>query len=144
MIMEVDGFGFKFDFNVAIVGLGLIGGSYAKALRELKPKKIFGIDLDKASLDNALKAGVIDEGYTNGDTILKKSDLIIIALYPCDTIKFIKDNVQNIKQYAVITDTCGLKELITEEMLDILPETIEFVGGHPMAGKESKGFLSSS
>lgn len=144
MDCDGSGFGFKFDLNVTIVGLGLIGGSYAKALRALNPKKIFGIDLDVESLDNALKTGVIDEGYTNGDIVLKKSDLIIIALYPTDTIKFIENNLQNIKENAVITDSCGLKKLITEKMLDILPGTIEFVGGHPMAGKESKGFTGSS
>lgn len=133
-----------FDFNITVVGLGLIGGSYAKALKKLNPKKLYGIDTNKESINNALKMGIIDEGFTDGSIVLKKSHLIIIALYPSDTIKFIQDNVQNIKQGSIITDTCGLKQNIIEKTNRILPETIEFVGGHPIAGKESQGFGCSS
>ncbi|GIM29526.1 prephenate dehydrogenase [Clostridium polyendosporum] len=133
-----------FSFNIAVVGLGLIGGSYAKALRELKPKKLYGIDLNESSLLKAKKMGIIDEGFTDGSVILKEADLVIIALYPEDTVKFIKDNVCNFKDGAVITDTCGVKQMIVEEALSFLPETVEFVGAHPMAGKESQGFDTAS
>lgn len=133
-----------FDFNITVVGLGLIGGSYAKALSNLNPKRLYGVDVNKESLDNALKIGIIDEGFTDGSIALKKSHLIIIALYPNDAIKFIQDNVQNLKQGSIITDTCGLKQDIIERATRILPDTIEFVGGHPIAGKESQGFECSS
>ena len=133
-----------FDFNITVVGLGLIGGSYAKALSKLNPKRLYGIDVNKESLDNALKMGIIDQGFTDGSIALKKSHLIIIALYPNDAIKFIQDNVQNIKPGSIITDTCGLKQDIIERANKILPDTIEFVGGHPIAGKESQGFTCSS
>lgn len=133
-----------FSFNIAVVGLGLIGGSYAKALRELKPKKLCGIDLNESSLLKAKKMGIIDEGFIDGSAILKEADLVIIALYPEDTVKFIKNNACNFKDGAVITDTCGVKQMIVEEALSFLPETVEFVGAHPMAGKESQGFDTAS
>lgn len=133
-----------FDFNITIVGLGLIGGSYAKALRNLNPNKLYGIDVNKESLNNALKMGIIDEGFTDGKIALGKSHLIIIALYPNEAIKFIQDNVLSIKPGAVITDTCGLKQNIIEKVNKILPKTLEFIGGHPIAGKESQGFGCSS
>ena len=133
-----------FDFNITVVGLGLIGGSYAKALSKLKPKMLYGIDVNKESLENALKMGIIDQGFTDGCIALKKSHLIIIALYPNDAINFIRDNIQNINPGSIITDTCGLKQNIIERVNSILPDTIEFVGGHPIAGKESQGFRCSS
>lgn len=133
-----------FDFNITVVGLGLIGGSFAKALRNLNPQKLYGIDINKESLNNALKIGTIDEGFTDGKIPLIKSHLVIIALYPNETIKFIQDNIQYMRQGCVITDTCGLKQNITERVNKILPKTIEFVGGHPIAGKESQGFGFSS
>lgn len=133
-----------FDFNIAIVGLGLIGGSYAKALKELKPKKIYGIDINKNVIDKALDMGIIDEGYLDGSEVLKRVDLVIIALYPEDTVEFVKRNVLNFKPEAVITDTCGVKQMVMEEINSFLPDTVEFVGAHPMAGKESWGLDASS
>ena len=133
-----------FDFNIAIVGLGLIGGSYAKALRALKPRKIYGIDLDNNALHKASDMGIIDEGCCDGNETLKKADLVIMALYPEDTVKFVRDNRLNFKSGAVITDTCGVKQMVIEEINSFLPDTIEFIGAHPMAGKESWGLEASS
>ncbi len=133
-----------FDFNIAIVGMGLIGGSYAMALKQLKPSQIFGIDLDKKALEKALKMGIIDSGYQNGKIALKKADLVIIALYPEETINFVKNNVDNFKQGAVITDTCGIKQGVVEKISSFLPDYLDFIGAHPMAGKESKGLEAAS
>lgn len=133
-----------FDFNIAIVGLGLIGGSYAKALKALKSKTIIGIDVNKEVVNKALSMGIIDEGYCESNEVLKKADLIIIALYPEVTIKFVKDNVCNFKSGALITDTCGIKEMVVKEINSLLPEDLEFVGGHPMAGKEAWGLEAAS
>jgi prephenate dehydrogenase len=131
-----------FSLTIAIVGLGLIGGSYAKAIRGLKPKKIIGIDKDLKTLETAIDSEIIDEGFIEGE-ILKEADLIILALYPKATIEFARKNAANFKIGAVITDVCGVKQVIIQEIVELLPEYVEFVGGHPMAGKESKGFEQS-
>jgi prephenate dehydrogenase len=133
-----------FDFNIAIVGLGLIGGSYAMALRELNPQKIYGIDMNEGALKKALELGIIDSGYKNGKEVLKEADLVIIALYPEETIKFIEDNRFSFKSGAVITDTCGIKDKIVEKISESLPESIDFIAAHPMAGKEAKGLDNAS
>jgi prephenate dehydrogenase len=134
----------SFNFNISVVGLGLIGGSYARALRQLKPNKIFGIDYNNTTLESAVEIGIIDEGYCDGSIVINKSKLIILALYPEDAIKFVKDNISNFKPGTIITDACGVKKILVEEINSILPKNIEFVGGHPMAGKESWGFECSS
>ncbi|KZL89374.1 prephenate dehydrogenase [Clostridium magnum] len=133
-----------FDFNIVIVGLGLIGGSYAMALKELKPRQICAIDMDERALEQALEIGIIDKGCKNGKSFLKEADLIIIALYPEETVKFVNDNKQNFKKSVVITDTCGIKSGIVEKINSFLPEGMDFIGGHPMAGRESKGLKSAS
>lgn len=133
-----------FDFNIAIVGMGLIGGSYAMALKELKPAEIYGIDVDEKALDKALEMGIIDKGYKQGGTFLKEADLVIIALYPEKTVEFIRDNINNFKKGAVITDTCGIKQEVLEKVNSFLPEYLDFIGAHPMAGKESEGLKAAS
>jgi prephenate dehydrogenase len=133
-----------FKLNITIVGLGLIGGSYAMALRELKPCKIYGIDKNKQVIEKAVKMNVIDEGYSDAETALKEADLVIVALYPEATIKFIKDNINNFKIGAVITDTCGIKKEVVEKINSFLPKNLDFIAAHPMAGKEAQGLQSAS
>lgn len=133
-----------FHLNIVIVGLGLIGGSYAMALRELSPRQICAIDMDERVLDKALKMGVIDKGCKNGSGLLEEADLVIVALYPEETVEFIKDNVSSFKKGVVITDTCGIKIGVVEKINSFLPQDLDFIGGHPMAGKESKGLQAAS
>lgn len=128
------------DFNITVAGLGLIGGSFAMALRKLNPKNLWGIDIDKATVEAAENMGIIDRGYTDGKTPLKESDIVIVCLYPGQTIDFIKQNLPYFKHGAVITDTAGIKEQVVEEVCSFLPDSLDFIGGHPMAGRESQGF----
>lgn len=132
------------DFSITIVGLGLIGGSYAKAIRELKPKNLWAVDIDKTVLDVAEEQGVIDRGYTNAVEPLKQSDIVIICIYPGYISKFIKDNIANFKTGTIITDTGGIKSQIVNEINSFIPDSLDFIGGHPMAGKEDKGFKYAS
>lgn len=134
----------NFRGNIAVVGLGLIGGSYAMALRRIKPEKIFGIDIDKRVLDKAVSCGVIDEGDIDVEAILCKSDMVIIALYPRDTIEFIKNYAKHFKPGTIVTDTSGIKQPIIDAAKEYLPESVEFIGGHPMAGNEFQGFDAAS
>jgi len=80
------------DFKVTIVGLGLIGASYGLALKKLNYKNVFGVDISSETLIKAEKSGIITKGYLDAKEALEKSDLVIIALYPNETINFIKNN----------------------------------------------------
>jgi prephenate dehydrogenase len=133
-----------FRGNIAVVGLGLIGGSYAMALRQLEAGSIFGIDIDERVLEKAVSCGVIDQGSIDAKEILCKSEIVIIALYPRETIEFIRNNARNFRPGTIVTDTCGIKQTIIDAALKCLPENVEFVGGHPMAGNEYQGFAAAS
>ncbi|MBU3111171.1 prephenate dehydrogenase [Clostridium lacusfryxellense] len=132
------------DFNITIVGLGLIGGSFAMALRELKPKNIWAIDIDKNTLRAAEKMNIIDKGYTNPEIPLRSSDIVIIAVYPQKTINFVKNNMNLFKSGAIITDTAGIKSKLIHDIMPVLRKDLDFIGGHPMAGKEESGLKAAS
>lgn len=127
------------DFNITIVGLGLIGGSFAMAIKELNPKNLWAIDIDEKAIKAAEEMKIIDKGYINPEIPLKKSDVVITCIYPNLTVKFIKDNMENFKPGAIITDTAGIKEKLIEEIYSFIRDDVDFIGGHPMAGRESKG-----
>lgn len=128
------------DLTITVVGLGVIGGSMAMALKKLSPKFIFGIDRDVKVLQEAKLKGVIDEGFINPKEALIKSDLVIVALYPKNTIQFIKDNNENFKSSSLIIDTTGIKESLVYEVQSFIRSDLEFLGTHPMAGKAEQGF----
>jgi prephenate dehydrogenase len=125
--------------RIVVVGLGVIGGSFTMALKEAGYDDVYGIDINEDSLEKAKKLGLIKEGYKNGNEIIKSADFIIISLYPRLVKRFIEDNRENFKDGAVITDATGIKKMFIEDIVNILPENIDFVFGHPMAGREKKG-----
>ncbi|PJI07444.1 MULTISPECIES: prephenate dehydrogenase [Clostridium] len=131
-----------FKINLTIVGLGLIGGSYAMAFRKVNKGRIWAIDLNENTLKKAAKKDIIDEGYSmnNAYIPLKKSDIVIIAIYPEALIEFVKSNVSNFKKGSIITDVLGIKGKNIDYIQNILGNDAEFLGGHPMAGKELSGF----
>ncbi|WP_297419996.1 prephenate dehydrogenase [Clostridium sp.] len=131
--------------RIVVVGLGVIGGSFTMALKEAGYDDVYGIDINEESLDKAKKLGLIKDGFTNGQEIIKSADFIIISLYPRLVKQFIVDNKDDFKDGAVITDATGIKKMFIEDIVNILPENIDFVFGHPMAGREKKGidFASS-
>jgi prephenate dehydrogenase len=131
------------DFKITIVGLGLIGGSLAMAIRDLKPQKLWAIDRDLNTIKAAEEKGIIDKNDEDCKSMLLNSDLVIIALYPEDTAKFMLNNMESFKTGCLITDTCGLKYDMLLKIKDFLRNDIEFIGGHPMSGKESSGFTSA-
>lgn len=132
------------DLNITIVGLGLMGGSYALALKKLKPKKIYGIDIDEEALSFGEKNGIIDKGFIDPEIPLKESDLVIICVYPKMIKDFIKNNIENFKPGAVITDITGIKKEFAQEINNVLREDLDFVFGHPMAGREFVGVRYAS
>lgn len=126
------------DFNVLIVGLGLMGGSLAKALRGFKNCNIFAVNRSPEVIRQAIAEGVIDDGDTDPQKFLPKADLVIVCLYPNLTLDFINNN--KFKKGAVVTDICGVKQYVLQ---NIKNKDIDFIGGHPMAGREVSGYQAS-
>lgn len=130
--------------SITIVGLGLIGGSFAMALKKLNPANLWAVDVDRGALEAARERGIIDEGYMDPQTPLGNSDIVIMCTYPGITISFIRDNMQCFKRGAIITDTAGIKVRPVREINSILREDLDFVAGHPLAGNEYKGLEFAS
>lgn len=130
--------------KISIIGLGLIGGSMARRLRGFHDCTIGAYNRTRESLDLALADGVIDEAYDSPADAMDGADLIIMCLYPQLNVDFVRDNLDHIKSGAVITDVTGVKGYIINEMKKILPDTVDFIGGHPMAGREVGGYKSST
>ncbi len=129
--------------TVGVVGLGLIGGSYAKAFRDKSDATIYGYDLDSSITSFAKLEGTLDEILT--DDNIGKCDLIIVALYNQAIIDFIKEKAPLIKKGALVIDTGGLKRRICRECFPVAEEYgFTFVGGHPMAGKKFSGYKYST
>lgn len=129
--------------NILIVGLGLIGGSYAKGLKKLG-FEVNAITKDKSSVDYAVNNGIIDYGTTEiNPEIIAKADLVVFALYPHVFVDWIRENQQYFKSGAVITDVTGVKGCIVEQIQSILREDVEYIAAHPMAGREVSGVENS-
>ncbi|MBQ6543874.1 MAG: prephenate dehydrogenase, partial [Clostridia bacterium] len=130
--------------NIMIVGLGLMGGSYAKALKRLD-FHICAIDTNSDSIDFALENGIIDEGFTSPDPdALGKADILIFGLYPNVFKQWIADNQKYFKSGAIITDVTGVKQCIVYDIQSILRDDVEFIAAHPMAGREVYGVRNST
>lgn len=130
--------------KIAIIGLGLIGGSIARRLRGFHNAKIAAYNRTAETILLAKQDGVIDEGSSNPAEVIKDADLIILCLYPQLNVDIVRDNLQYIKRDAVITDVSGVKGFMTDELNKILPETVDFIGAHPMAGREVGGYKNST
>lgn len=122
--------------NILIVGLGVIGGSYAMGLS--KNHTVYGVDKDLDTIKLALEKGYIYDGSDNPSDFINDAELIILAIYPKMIKQFIKEN--SFKDGTIITDVAGVKESFIYEISQILPKGVEFLGTHPMAGKEKRGF----
>lgn len=129
--------------NILIVGLGLMGGSYAKGLKRIG-YHIAAIDSNKDSIKYALENNIIDEGSNLPDTnLISNADTIIFALYPHVFIQWIKDFQQYFKSGIKITDVTGVKSGVVYDIQNILRSDVEFIPSHPMAGREVYGVQNS-
>lgn len=127
------------DCTILIVGLGLIGAAYAKALSE-KGYRVLGITRSREVIDAALSDGVISEGDTQvNDQLVCQADVIIFGLYPAILIDWVKNNGHLIQPGTIITDVTGVKGCIVQQVQQMLPDGVEFISAHPMAGKELMG-----
>ena len=134
---------FNKDSKVLIVGLGLIGGSYAEALTD-KGYYVGAVARRKETIDYALCHGLIKSGVTEIDPdYISKFDILVFALYPKVFAEWIRDNQHCIKKGALITDVTGVKGSVVYNIQSILRDDLEFIGAHPMAGKEVYGVENS-
>ena len=126
--------------KICIVGLGLIGGSLAKAIKKNTHESCFGIDIDRGTIAGALAQEAIDGEMTIDD--LAGCDVVIVGLHPEATIKFITENA--VKKGGIVLDTCGVKGEIVRAVEGVCIENgVNFLGCHPMAGREFSGFAYS-
>lgn len=126
---------------ITVVGLGVIGGSYVQALKGLG-HDVYGVDTNEETLKQAKKDGCIIEGYVDAHEIVSKSDMTIICLYPSLVLDFIASHT--FKKGSIVTDVVGIKSYFLEKALKIIDKDVEYVSGHPMAGREKKGYEYAS
>ena len=130
--------------KILIVGLGLLGGSYARALRRFG-FHISAVTREQSSIDYALREGIIDRGTTELDAdIIGEADLVIFALYPHVFVEWIERNQGLLKSGALITDVTGVKRGVVGKVQGMLRDDLEFIAAHPMAGREVSGVENST
>ncbi|WP_409966842.1 prephenate dehydrogenase/arogenate dehydrogenase family protein [Bengtsoniella intestinalis] len=128
--------------TIGIVGLGLIGGSMAKAIKNRTSHTVFGCDINAETMTMARISGAID-GELNPDT-LPQCDVVLLSIFPHATIEWVKSNAAIIAKGAIVVDLCGVKRLMVEALNPIAQENgFIYVGGHPMAGLERSGFTAA-
>lgn len=128
--------------KVLIVGLGLIGGSYAKRLSQ-REYLIYGYDLNSETLSKAYQEKVIQNMTIDNLDFFKDIDFVVLSLYPEDNVKFLKKYQSKFKSGTTITDTTGIKTKIVSEIKEFIRDDLLFIPSHPMAGKEATGYDNS-
>lgn len=130
--------------KILIVGLGLLGGSYARILKRFG-FHISAITLDQSDIDYAIREGIIDDGSTGLDAeMIGNADIVIFALYPHIFVEWIEANQNLLKSGALITDVTGVKSCIVYRIQQMLRPDVEFIAAHPMAGREVSGVENST
>lgn len=129
--------------TVGIVGLGLIGGSMAKSIKARTAHTVYGADTDHETMMMARMCGAVD-GVLSEET-LGQCDLLLVALRPGAAVDWVKRNAEGIAKSAILIDLCGVKRAVCAELAPIAERHgFAYIGGHPMAGRERGGFVSST
>ena len=128
--------------KIIVVGLGLIGGSICKALKANTEHHIIGMDRDDTALDLAISMEAIDEVIpVDRPDLLKRGDVVFLCIPPRSIVEFGLENKDYFAKGAIVTDVCGVKRFIVDNLDAPLRERgVEFIGAHPMAGTEYSGF----
>ena len=124
--------------TIAIVGLGLIGGSMALALQGFEGYEIVGVDVSQPTLRFAMENHVADRVTDDAHKAISQADIVFLCLHPQGIVDFLHRHKDHFKPGALVTDVCGVKSAIVEAAR-VLPAEVEFIGGHPMAGTEFSG-----
>ena len=129
--------------KVGIVGLGLIGGSMAKAVKSRTAHTVYGIDLDSETMSLARMSGAIDAPLT--DETLPQCDLVMVAIRPGAAIRWVEEHAHLIAKSAILVDLCGVKREVVKAIAPIAAANgFAYIGGHPMAGRERSGFTAAT
>ena len=129
--------------NIGIVGLGLIGGSMAKSIKNRTGHTVWGADLNGETMTMARMCGAIDAPLTEEN--LPQADLILVAIRPGAAIEWVRQHAPQIAKSAILVDLCGVKRTVVAAIAPIAEERgFSYIGGHPMAGKERGGFTASA
>ncbi len=123
---------------VTVIGLGVIGGSYAMSLKK-NGYTVYGADCDEETVRKAKERGIVDDAATSADPFIPLSDIVVIALYPKQVEGELGRIRRLLKEGAIVTDVAGIKSHFTEKIIALMPENTDFVFAHPMAGREKKG-----
>lgn len=126
------------DTTFVIVGLGLLGGSYAKGLKEAG-YRVYGIARRQETIDYALNHQLIDEGSIEPEAFLDQADVVIFGLYPHIMIDWIKEHQHAFRPHTLLTDVSGVKVNVADTIQSFLRDDVEFIAAHPMAGRETSG-----
>ena len=131
--------GLNKNTKILIVGLGLMGGSYAQALTD-RGFEVGALARREASISYALEHGLIRHGRCSADPdYIRQFDLIVFALYPHVFLDWLRENQDHIRPGALLTDVTGVKGSVVYAVQDMLRSDLEFIGAHPMAGREVSG-----
>ena len=129
--------------HLLIVGLGLLGGSYAMALKK-QGYTVSAITRDPESIAYALEHGLIDRGTTDIDEdLIAAADVVVFALYPHVLMNWIREHGHLLKAGTMVTDVTGVKGCVVYDIQAMLPHGVEFISAHPMAGREVSGVQNS-
>lgn len=131
--------------KILVVGMGLIGGSFCKAIKKYTTHHLIGMDADEATIDMAIAMESIDEIIpVDRPDLMRRADLTIVCLPPHKIVDFILENRHNFREGSIVTDVCGVKKYIVDALEGPLAEAgVSFIGAHPMAGTEFSGFSFS-
>ncbi len=128
--------------TIAVIGLGLIGGSAAKSLKAAQCFTVYGEDKNPDTISSALSEGALDSALT--PELLTTCDMVLIALYPRTAVEWAQENAPHIRPGAIVIDLCGVKRAVCAQLSAIAAERgFTFIGGHPMAGVARFGFANS-
>lgn len=128
--------------QIAVVGLGLIGGSLAAALRGFEDYEVVGVVRRDATAQYAMEHGIVDRVTKDPVPVLSQADLTFLCMNPRQIVQYMKDHRNDFKPGSLVADVCGIKTAVMEGAA-VLPETVDFIGCHPMAGTEFSGIEHS-
>ncbi|MBO4320457.1 MAG: prephenate dehydrogenase [Treponema sp.] len=140
------------ELTYGIVGLGIMGGSFAKSIRQnilsrsSSSGKIYACNRSTACLNLAMQEGITDKTFTSDqvEQMLCECDIVFVCLYPHATVDFLKQHRESFKSGSIITDISGVKGIFIDEGDSLVRDDVDFIIGHPMAGGEKEGYAASN